>query len=155
PSRRPWIESNGFWLAAAYVALPVGAAIGIWAAEPLIRTMSETSAQAAAGGGGIHWVEGDTFSPRDALRSVTLLVVLIPTIFVVGIVVPFAALLSLYKSWQEAKRDGRDGARVTTLTMLVSQLAGGVLTILVVPLLHLVAPSGPLVTIAAMMLFGF
>jgi hypothetical protein len=30
-----------------------------------------------------------------------------------------------------------------------------VLTILIVPLLHLIAPTGPVVTIAAAMLFGF
>ena len=69
--------------------------------------------------------------------------------------IPFGGLLSLYKSWQEAKADGRNAARVTTLAMLVSQLAGGVLTILVVPLLNLVGPSGPWVTIAAALLFGF
>jgi len=39
--------------------------------------------------------------------------------------------------------------------MLVSQLAGGVLTILVIPLLRLVAPRGPWVTIAAALLFAF
>jgi hypothetical protein len=48
-----------------------------------------------------------------------------------------------------------EGARITTQWMLISQLAGGVLTILVVPLLHLVAPSGPWVGIAAALLFGF
>jgi membrane protein YdbS with pleckstrin-like domain len=39
--------------------------------------------------------------------------------------------------------------------ILVSQLAGGVLAILIIPLLHFVAPSGPWVTIAAALLFGF
>jgi hypothetical protein len=39
--------------------------------------------------------------------------------------------------------------------MLISQLAGGVLTILIVPVLHLVAPPGPWVTIASALLFGF
>jgi hypothetical protein len=59
-------------------------------------------------------------------------------------VVPFAGLLSLYKSWLRAKAENIRSARLTTFWMLVSQLAGGVLTILIIPLLRLIAPSGPL-----------
>ena len=77
-----------------------------------------------------------------------------PSIFVVGVVLPFAGLMSLYKSCREAKAEKRDGARASTFWMLVSQLAGGVLTILVVPLLHLVAPRGPWVMIASALLFA-
>src|SRR5262249_12048391 len=89
------------------------------------------------------------------IQSLVILAVLVPTVFIVGVVLPFAGLLSLYKSWQEAKAAGYDGARVTTLLILVSQLAGGVLTILVIPLLHVVLPSGPWVAIAPGLLFGF
>jgi hypothetical protein len=46
-------------------------------------------------------------------------------------------------------------ARVPTLWILISQMGGGVLTILIIPLLHLVAPTGPWVTIAAILLFAF
>jgi hypothetical protein len=153
PARRPWVRAHGPWLTAAYGALPICAAIGSWAALPLIRMMSDVSAQTAAmdaaGNGGVVL---DASGPIGTLHALTLLVVLIPTIFVVGIVLPFAALLSLYKSWQDATRDGRAGARVMTLTILISQLAGGALTILVVPLLHLEAPAGQWVTIAAALL---
>ena len=145
PSRRPWIQSNGLWLAAAYVALTLSAVICGVALMPLIVMMTEIAGSSGAGGLG-------AVSSGVALL---LLCVLIPTVIVVGIVMPFAALLSLYKSWQKAKKDGRVGARRTTLLILVSQLAGGVLTILIVPLLQLVAPTGPLVTIAAVLLFGF
>jgi hypothetical protein len=148
PSRRPWVRSHPLWLAAAYLALPLGAAIGAWSLLPLIRMMAET-ADASTGSGGLG-----AFSIGFE-ESLTMLLVLVPTIFVVGVVLPFAALLSLYKSWQEATQEGRDGARVTTLAILISQLAGGVLTILVVPLLHFVTAPGPLATIAAVMLFGF
>lgn len=144
PLRRPWICAHRLWLAAAYVVLSLGAVTGAYALLPLVEAMS---AMANSGSGGLGAVSSGS--------ALLLLFVLIPTIFLVGIVLPFAALLSLYKSWQEAKRDGRDGARVITLTILISQLAGGVLTILVVPLLHLVAPSGLLVMTAAVMLFGF
>ena len=43
---------------------------------------------------------------------------------------------------------------MTTAWMLVSQMGGGVLTILIVPLLHLAAPQGPWVTMASSLLFA-
>jgi hypothetical protein len=145
PSRRPWIIAKRQWLAAAYIVLPLGAVIGGWLFLPIVRFAA--AVEGASGSGGLGAVSSDV--------TLLALALLIPTILVVGVVLPFAALLSLYKSWQDAKKERRDGARVTTLTILISQLAGGVLTILVVPLLHLVAPPGPWVTIAATFLFGF
>lgn len=139
PQRRPWIRAHGIWLVAAYLVLPLAASIGAWALMPMLQNMSNPSTPADIG----------------VLTPVVLLVVFIPAVFAAGIVLPFAGLLSLYKSWQEAKADGRGAARVTTLAMLISQLAGGVLTILIVPLLHLIGASGPLVTIASGLLFGF
>jgi hypothetical protein len=87
-------------------------------------------------------------------QALVLLALVIPSIFLLGVVVPFAGLLSLYKSWLRAKAENIRSARLTTFWMLVSQLAGGVLTILIIPLLRLVAPRGPWVTIAAALLFG-
>jgi hypothetical protein len=144
PGRRPWIRAHGLWLMAAYAVLPLAALAGAWALLPIFRTMSDAATPAES----IGLLTGP-------LTSLVLLVVLLPAVFVAGIMLPFGGLLSLYKSWQEAKADGRGGARVTTLAILVSQLAGGVLTILVVPLLELAAPAGPWVMIAAGMLFGF
>ena len=144
PSRRPWIRSHGRWLAAAYVVLTVGAVASGIALVPLIRMFTEVAGPLGSGGFG-----------ASSGVALLLILVLIPTVFAVGVVMPFGALLSLYKSWQEAKRNREDGARVTTLTILISQLAGGMLTILVVPLLHFIAPSGPFVTMAAGLLFGF
>ena len=77
------------------------------------------------------------------------LAVVLSLVFVLGIVVPFAGLLSLYKSWLTARTHVIQSARLTTQLMLTSQMGGGVLTILIIPLLRLVAPSGPLVTLAS------
>ena len=145
PSRRPWIRAHGPWLFAAYAALPLAAAAGAWALLPIFRMMSDVATAASAGAA----------SGMEPLGWLVLLFVLLPTVFVAGIVLPFGGLLSLYRSWQEAKTNGRDAARATTLAILISQLAGGVLTILVVPLLQLVAPAGPWATIASGLLFGF
>jgi hypothetical protein len=144
PLRRPWIRAHGPWLFAAYAVLPLAALAGAWVLLPIFRMMSDAATPDTTG----------DVSGMGLLGSLVLLIVLVPTIFAAGIVLPFGGLLSLYKSWQEAKTGGRDGARVTTLAILISQLAGGVLTILVVPLLHLVAPAGPWVTMASGLLFG-
>ena len=79
----------------------------------------------------------------------------LPTIFIVAIVLPFAGLLSIYYSILAARAAGLEQARQPLMGILVSQLAGGVLAILIIPLLHVVAPAGPWVTIAAALLFGF
>lgn len=139
PWRRPWIARHSTsWLALAYAVLPVicAAAAAAWAAfrSSGLGALSPGVAEAAAIG---------------------MLIVVLPAIAILGIVLPFAGLLSLFNSWKAATRVGVTAARLTTFWILVSQLAGGVLTILIVPLLHLVEPRGPLVGIAAALLFAF
>jgi hypothetical protein len=130
PWRRPWIRAHARWLAAAYVVCPLLASGLIVAApEPL-----------------------DQMTPAFAM---TLLVVGFPLLVLVGLVLPFAGLLSLYDSWKTAKRLHITAAERPTLTILISQLAGGVLAIVVEPMLHMVLPAGPWTTIAAALLFGF
>jgi len=94
-------------------------------------------------------------SAGEPALGLVLLLVVVPIVFVLGVVVPFAAAVSLYKTWLAAKAAGVEAARLTTLWILISQMAGGVLAILIIPLLHLVAPTGPWVTIAAVLLFAF
>ena len=73
----------------------------------------------------------------------------------IGIVLPFAGLLSLYKSWLASKRYDDRGARASLLGILIGQLGGGVLSLLVIPLLHFVLPEGPWLTIASGCLLAF
>jgi hypothetical protein len=143
PWRRPWIRAHGKWLFAGYVTVPIAVAGAAW----LFRGLDV----AASGSGGLGAVSADA---AEGLALVVLLFV-IPVVFVLGVVVPFAALLSLYKTWLTARTAGVEPARTTTLSILISQMGGGVLTILIIPLLHLIAPTGPWVTIAAVLLFAF
>jgi hypothetical protein len=106
------------------------------------------------GGSGAGTSEIGAVSPELVVGALGLLAVLIPVLVLLGVVVPVAGLTSLYRSWLLARSRGLDAARSTTLWMLVSQMAGGVLTILVIPLLRLVAIRGPWVTIAAALLFA-
>jgi hypothetical protein len=88
-------------------------------------------------------------------EGLVLLLVVVPLLFLIGLVVPFGALMSLYKTWNETKASGPESARITTFWILISQMAGGLLAILIIPLLRIVAPTGPWVTIAAALLFAF
>jgi hypothetical protein len=141
PWRRPWIRKHGLWLWAGYAAVIALSALGTFL-TPSLDIVSEGSLGAVSA------------STAEAL-AVVILVVVIPVLFVLGIVVPFAGLLSLYKSWLLARARSIHAAGTTTLWMLISQMGGGVLTILIIPLLRLIAPTGPWVTIAAALLFAF
>jgi hypothetical protein len=145
PWRRPWIRAHWRWLLAGYLLVPVALAWPLWAFGPLIREVAVVSADS----GGVGAVS------VGISESMVMLLVVVPALFVLGLVVPFAALFSLYKSWVAAKTAGVGPARVTLFWILISQMAGGVLTILIIPLLRFAAPAGPLVTIAAALLFGF
>jgi hypothetical protein len=143
PWRRTWIRAYWQWLAAGYVMVPVAVAVPVWLFRRLGASISADVASGGLGAVSAGLVEG------------LVLLVVLPVVFVLGLVVPFAALLSLYKTWLEAKAAGIEAARVTTFWILISQMAGGVLTILIIPLLHFIAPTGPWVTIAAVLLFAF
>lgn len=145
PWRRPWIRAHGRWVIAGYIVVPILTIVAAWA----------TSGITISGDLGILSESGGLGAVSGALIPLlALLVVALPVIVLLGIVVPFAALLSLYKSWLTAKAAGVEAARVTTFWILISQMGGGALTILIIPLLHLVAPTGPWVTMAATLLFA-
>ena len=146
PWRRPWIRAHARWLYGGYVAAAVTAGVTAWMLKDAFGDL------AATGSGGLG---ATSVAMGDAALAMVLLLVVVPGVFVLGIAVPFAALWSLYRTWLAAKSAGVESARVTTYWILVSQMAGGVLTILIIPLLRFVAPTGPWVTIAAVLLFAF
>jgi hypothetical protein len=141
PWRRPWIRAHWRWLLACYIVVPVAVAIPFW----LFRGLAVPGLEPGSGGVGAV----------SAGIAEGLVLLIIPIVFLLGLVLPFGALFSLYKTWLEAKAKGVETARITTFWILVSQMAGGVLAILVIPLLRLVSSSGPWVTIAAVLLFAF
>lgn len=146
PWRRPWLRGHGRWLYAAYAAIPVLVAglvpvfTGLFAG--VVMTGSENGAGAVSAG----IAEG---------LVLVLLVVVVPAVFLFGVVLPCAAVYSLFKTWREAKASGQQAARITTRLILASQMAGGVLAVLIIPLLRVVAPTGTWITIAAVLLVAF
>jgi hypothetical protein len=132
PWRRPWIRAHRRWLLAAYVVPPLPAAALASFVGELTGRMSEASVEGAGGLGAVS---------VDGLIAIIMLLGL-PLLAGVGLVLPFAGLMSLVKSWREAKTAGLVAARITTGWILISQLAGGVLGIVVMPLLHMLRLPG-------------
>ncbi len=129
PWRRPWIREHGRWLAAGYV---IGPAITL-----------------------LMWGMPDSLADLNETQALILLAIGLPAMVTVGIILPFAGLFSLYKSWLTTTRLNLEAARASLLAILVSQLGGGILSILVIPLLHLVLPEGSWLTIASGLLLVF
>ena len=150
PWRRPWIRSYWKWLLIGYIAIPFAVALLVLILGPVIASSRPSPRRIPASGG-----LGAVSAGIAEWAALALLLVGLPLIFVVGLVVPFGALMSLYKTWTETKAAGPEAARITTFWILISQMAGGLLAILVIPLLRLVAPTGPWMTMAAALLFAF
>jgi hypothetical protein len=140
PRLRPFAAARFAWIRAAYLVLPLPAAWMAWA-------VGAVTSFADNGSGGLGAV--------SVGFSLLLLLLLVPLILIVGVVVPCAGVLSLVKSWREAREDGRERDREATLWMLVSQLGGGILSILVLPMLHLVGVGPPWSVMIAALSYAF
>src|SRR5262249_32056200 len=66
-----------------------------------------------------------------------------------------SGVMSLFKSWHEARTAANEPARRASFWILVSQLGGGVLAILVLPLLHFVGVPPLWSTVFAGLAYGF
>ncbi|HEY2432678.1 MAG TPA: hypothetical protein VGI12_08380 [Vicinamibacterales bacterium] len=141
PAQRPWIAAHGRWITAAYAALPLPVAALSWGVGAVLMPMA-----ASAG--------GDTGAVSLA-TGLLLIGLTIPLILLVGVLLPCAGVLSLVKSWQEAKANGRERERSATFWMLVSQLGGGVLAVLVLPMLHLIGIGPPWSMLIAVLTYAF
>jgi hypothetical protein len=139
PRRRPWIAAHGRWLAAAYITLPVPVAIVAAAVGALMGAS----------------MDAGTVGALSAGVSEVLLLLAIPLLFLVGLVLPFSGVMSLFQSWQEARRAGDEAARTATFWILMSQMGGGVLSVLVLPLLHLVGVGAPWSLAIAALAYAF
>ena len=130
PWRRPWITSHMKYLTAGYIVVSI-APVVLVALAP--RSVEEVT----------------------VLDELWALAVALPLVGLAGMFVPLAGMMSLYKSYLEARAaDVRSAARAT-FWMLVSQLAGGILAAIVLPLLHMMAVPTVWTTTASALFFAF
>lgn len=130
PRRRPWIARRGRWLVVAYALITAVALALIWLAPPSVDELTVAS-------------------------GLAILILAVPLIGVGAVLLPLAGLLSLYKSYLEGRTAGPPAARRATWWMLVSQLAGGILAAIVLPLLHMIRVPAAWTTAAGALFFVF
>jgi hypothetical protein len=116
PRRRPWIKGAGAQMAIAYALVPA-AMSGLVAFLP-------ASAEAVT----VPYVlAGIVFG--------------FPLLVLLGLVLPIAAVMSLFRSHQDMQKQGLERLKRPLELILLSQVAGGTLTILFAPVLAVLAPT--------------
>lgn len=126
PGRRPWIRSSGPQLPIAYVLTPI-------VVFTLVRWWPNAPAQATASFGLVFIVFG------------------FPLMVLLGLVLPIASIVSLLRSLREAPPP----ARVPLSGIILSQLAGGALSLLVLGPLTVAAPESPAVVVVGVTVWLF
>jgi hypothetical protein len=116
PRRRPWLESSGAQMAIAYVLTPIAIA-------GLVTFMPKNAAALTVP----YVAAGIVFG--------------FPLLVLLGIVLPIAAIVSLFRSHQAVQTQGLERLKLPLELILVSQIAGGTLTILFAPVLVALAPN--------------
>jgi hypothetical protein len=116
PRRRPWIRGSGIQMPVAYALTPVtvAALARLWPADPAAVTPP----------------------------FVILFVVFgFPLMVLLGFVLPVGAIVSFARSYQESPAGAARDPRPAIAGILVSQIAGGLLAILLAPVVTRVAPD--------------
>jgi hypothetical protein len=116
PRRRPWIKGAGAQMAIAYVLVPA-AMTGLVAFLP-------ASAEAVTAP---YVLAGIVFG--------------FPLLVLLGLVLPIGAIMSLFRSHQDMQKQGLERLKLPLELILLSQVAGGTLTILFAPVLAVMAPN--------------
>ena len=129
PRRRPWIARYHLWLLLGYFVV-ILVPLGLLA---VLRSVEQIT----------------------AVWGLVATAVALPLIGVFGVVVPLAGLVSLYKSYKEASAAGNDRPARAAFWMLVSQVGGGILAAILLPLLHMLALPLAWTTAASALLFAF
>ncbi len=130
PWRRPWISRHRNWLLLSYLVVTL-VPLGMLAILP--RSVEQIT----------------------AVWGLITIAAALPLIGFYGVVVPLAGLVSLYKSYLEAKAAGKHTPARAALWMLVSQVGGGILAAILLPLLHMLALPLAWTTAASALLFAF
>ena len=131
PSRRPWITGSGSQLPIGYALTPI-----------VVFTL-------------VRWWE----TPQQVTAKFGLMFIVFgfPLMVLLGLVLPVAAIVSFLRSFREARPnampetgDATPNPRPAIAGILLSQLAGGALSLLVVRPLHAEAPDSAALVVASL-----
>lgn len=130
PRKRPWIKESGIQMPVAYVLTPVVilSLAAFWADDPAKIT---------------------------APFAMAMLIFGFPLMILLAFVLPVAAILSLIRSYREAAAaSGIPDARPVLGAILLSQIAGGLLAIIVAPVLNVTAPDSLALKLLTMVIWA-
>ncbi len=116
PRRRPWIKTWVNWMAIAYCLAPPAIA-GLVLFAPAVP---------------------DAITVPFVLMAITFIVFALPLLILLGMIVPVAAIVSLVRSHREVRQQGLAHLKPPIEWILISQVAGGTLTIVVAPVLAVI-----------------
>jgi hypothetical protein len=116
PWRRPWIERHGKTLAAAYAVAPLATAALVVSAPASVSEISYGYAAAILGVG-------------------------VPLVLVLTVALPVGGIVSLVKSYRDARSPADRPMRTPLVWLLVSQIAGGTIALIFAPVLATVVPG--------------
>lgn len=119
PRKRPWIRAAGIQLSVAYLITPIAIAGLVRFAPP-------------------------TFAEVTPPYMIAFLIFGFPLLVLLGFVLPVAAIVSLLRSYRDARHLGVPIARPIGW-ILVSQIAGGVLAVVFAPVIATAGANVPLV----------
>ena len=130
PRRRPWLQSSGMQMGLAYflTLLTIGMIVGFAPASLEKLTIGYV---------------------------LVLLVFAFPLLVLLAIVVPVAGIVSLLRSHRDIQGAGPVGLKRPIEWILVSQIAGGTLSVVFAPVLAVVAPNGILQAMVTLATFAF
>jgi hypothetical protein len=96
-----------------------------------------------------------TIEDLTVVYLIALAALAVPLIALLAVILPVAGLLSLYANLRTAQKHRIEAARVPTLGIFIGQVAGGVMGILLAPLLRLRGVSDLLSLIVQALMFIF
>ncbi|OFW04884.1 MAG: hypothetical protein A3H96_10780 [Acidobacteria bacterium RIFCSPLOWO2_02_FULL_67_36] len=129
PRKRPWIRTAGIQMPVAYALAPVVIVALVWFWPNEIAQMSPA------------YVIG-------------FLLFGFPLIVLLGLVLPVTAIMSLVRSYYDAREPELAPARPPLATILASQIAGGALALVFAPVLAVIAPNSTAQTVLTLVIWG-
>jgi hypothetical protein len=129
PRRRPWLKTSGAQMTIGYLLTPLAVAGLVLFLPPSLDQLTVTYLAAA-------------------------IVFGFPLAVLLGVVLPIAAIVSLFRSHKEIPTQGLDRLKLPLELILLSQIAGGTLSILFAPVLAVLAPNSLLKATLTILLWG-
>jgi hypothetical protein len=129
PRRRPWLKTSGAQMTIGYVLTPLAVA-------------------------GLAMFLPTSLDKLTVPYIAAAIVFGFPLVVLLGVVLPIGAIVSLFRIHKEIQTQGLERLKLPLELILLSQIAGGTLSILFAPVLAVLAPNSLLKATLTILLWG-